>query len=432
MRREQFTGKGWTAVALFAMLAAAACIESSCATQAPQTSKTAQSSQSAETAASACAVPTTMAGSNEQTAWQLFVASSCLTNGHLTWETWTEQTCFAQPDSPGCSQTANLAAAAPVRHLHASHLARRLRRPAPRQNLLGAAPGGCSPMTTKANAPSSLKPFVPTNLSANAQFCEEVFADPSEASFVKAPASGATLTNLAAQVSYAKSAAITFPTPAIEVKADWLPATSLNNAFNCTTNQPTGVYVETIDGGCYALVGIHVSSKLLPNWLWATFEPQNTVTNPNRCNSDLYNSCNDPWGSNPAVSTGQSTEATAALKSLMTQAGLPKQFLNYRLVAAQSDYVDANNKAIQLGNSFVEFNAGVLPHQASCITCHSSALVSTTGNENPNFSNFPGTPTIGTPGKPPLPAQGGGTWISQDFSWMLGIMPSKAPSTKKM
>ena len=116
----------------------------------------------------------------------------------------------------------------------------------------------------------------------------------------------------------------------------------------------------------------------------------------------------------------------------MTQAGLPKQFLNYRLVAAQSDYVDANNKAIQLGNSFVEFNAGVLPHQASCITCHSSALVSTTGNENPNFSNFPGTPTIGTPAKPPLPAQGGGTWVSQDFSWMLGILPPKAPSTKKM
>ena len=92
MRREQFTGKGWTAVALFAMLAAAACIESSCATQAPQTSKTAQSSQSAEATASACAVPTAMAGSNEQTAWQLFVASSCLTNGNLTWETWTEQT----------------------------------------------------------------------------------------------------------------------------------------------------------------------------------------------------------------------------------------------------------------------------------------------------------------------------------------------------
>ena len=32
---------------------------------------------------------------------------------------------------------------------------------------------------------------------------------------------------------------------------------------------------------------------------------------------------------------------------------------------------------------------------------------------------------IGTPGPAPLPAQGGGTWVSQDFSWMLGIMPPK-------
>jgi hypothetical protein len=285
-------------------------------------------------------------------------------------------------------------------------------------------------MTTTANAPAALKPFVPKNLTSGAQFCEEVFADPSEASFVKAPAAGATLTNLKGQVAYSASAPITFPTPAVEIKADWLPATSLNNTFNCTTNPPVGVYVENISGTCYALVGIHVSSKLLPNWLWATFEPQNAVTNPNRCNPDLYTSCSDPWGSIPPSSTGQATAASPALTALMVEAGLPKQFHNYRLVAAQSTYVDASNNAIQLGNSFVEFNAGVLPHQASCITCHSYAMVSTANQENPNFGNFPGTPPIGTPGKAPLPAQGGGTWVSQDFSWMLGIMPASPPSKK--
>jgi hypothetical protein len=50
-------------------------------------------------------------------------------------------------------------------------------------------------------------------------------------------------------------------------------------------------------------------------------------------------------------------------------------------------------------------------------------MVSTTAQENPNFGNFPNTPPIGTPGPAPLPAQGGGTWVTQDFSWMLGIMP---------
>ncbi|HMD69962.1 MAG TPA: hypothetical protein VKF41_01390 [Bryobacteraceae bacterium] len=409
--------------ALLAILAATLGIELSCTSKPPEMAK------SAESVPSVCALPTTMAGSNEQTAWQLFVAASCPVNGQLTWETWTEQTCFAQPDSPGCAPVSGAAAAAPVRHLHASRLGERLRHPGAELKAAGAAPGGCSPMTTAGNAPAALKPFVPKNLTSGAQFCEEVFADPSEAAYVKAPAAGATLTNLAGQVAYASSAAITFPVPAVEVKADWLPASSLSTAFDCTTNPPAGVYVETISGTCYALVGIHLSSKLLPNWLWATFEPQNTETNPNRCNPKLYDSCNDPWGSNPAASTGQATEPTAALTALMTQAGLPKQFLNYRLVAAQSAFVDTANKPVELGNSFVEFNAQVLPHQASCMTCHSYALVSTAGQENPNFGNFPHTPPIGKPGKAPLPAQCGGAWVSQDFSWMLGILPASPPKT---
>lgn len=405
-----------------AILAAAMCIELSCTSRAPEPEKSA--TPTAPPTASACSFPTAMAGSNEQTAWQIFVAANCSVNGKLAWETWTEQTCLEDPSTPGCAPS-TAAVAAPARHLHASRLERKLK-PVLKSKAAGATPGGCSSMTTTANAPAALKPFVPNNLAANAQFCEEVFADPTEAAFVKAPTAGATLTNLTGQVAYAKSGAITFPTSAIEIKADWLPASSLKTPFNCTTNPPEGVYVESISGACYALVGIHVSSKLLPNWLWATFEPQNTETNPNRCNPNLYNSCNDPWGSNPATSTGQKTAPTAALIELITKAGLPKQFLNYRLVAAQSSYVDGNNNPIQSGNSFVEFNAQVLPHQASCMTCHSYAMVSTSAQENPNFGNFPGTPAIGTPGTAP-PPNGGGSWVPQDFSWMLGIMP-KTPS----
>jgi hypothetical protein len=406
------------------LMAVALSIGVGCTSKPPEAEKKPEAAP-AVTSASACTLPTTMAGSNEQTAWQIFVAATCpAANGQLTWETWTEQTCFAQPDSPGCAPSAAAAATPPVRHLHASQLEIRRNRRGAKLEAAAGAPGGCATMTTTANAPPQLLPFVPKNLSSDAKFCEEVFADPSEASFVKAPASGASLTTLTGQVAYAASNPIAFPNPAVEIKADWLPASSVGNAFNCTT-PPDGVYTETISGACYALVGIHVSSKLLPNWLWSTFEPQNTITNPNRCNPSLYNSCNDPWGSNPAASTGANTAPTADLTTLMTQANLPKAFLNYRLVAAQSAYVDSSNTAIQLGNSFVEFNAGVLPHQASCMTCHSYAMVSTKAQENPNFGNFPGTPPIGTPGQAPPPA-GGGTWVPQDFSWMLGVMPATA------
>jgi hypothetical protein len=34
----------------------------------------------------------------------------------------------------------------------------------------------------------------------------------------------------------------------------------------------------------------------LPGWLWATFEPNSSITNPNRCDPRLYDSCFDPWG----------------------------------------------------------------------------------------------------------------------------------------
>lgn len=285
--------------------------------------------------------------------------------------------------------------------------------------------------------------------------------DPSEASFVKAPASGQTLSTLVGQVNYSNSLQgqpIQFPTSAVEIKADWLPNTSLQlvngqPAFDCNQNPPQGVYVENITDAkgkvtCMALVGIHVSSKLLTDWLWATFEPQNTVTNPNRCNPNLYNSCIDPWGSSPATSTGATTSATSALTTLMTQAALPAVFQNYRLVVAQSSFTcsqQQGNCLTALGNSFTEYNAGVAAQQASCITCHHYALV-TNSTSNPqintNFSPFSASGTtqmsVGLPVEPLPPATSGSAWISEDFSYMLMIMPQgtsaqnhKKPPAKK-
>lgn len=385
-----------------------------------------------------CKVPATPATTPEQTAWQIFTAINCSTNGQLTWETWTEQTCLLNPATAGCGP--GIDAAKRTRHLHASRLA--LKVPGVPGDPSARLSGDCSPMTTTSTSPPSLKPFVPKNLAKGANFCEEVYVNQAEASYIMAPpgGQGATLQTLAGQQAYSNSTGvIQFPTGAIEVKADWLPAEALTTPFNCTTNKPSGVHVETIAGKCYALVGMHISSKLYPNWLWATFEPQNDVTNPNRCNPKLYSECRDPWGSNPAKSTGKKTAATKNLTNLMDQAGLAEEFRNYRLVGVQTKYEDPT----LLGNSFVEFNAGVPAGQASCITCHSYAMLLSSKSppaENPNFGAFPplstgtppypGTPPAGKPGLPPTATQGGGTWIPQDFSWLLGIMPAGAPKPK--
>jgi hypothetical protein len=376
-----------------------------------------------------CTVPTTKSGTAVQTAWQIFTAVNCKNNGKFAWENWTEQTCLKAPSTPGCTAT-SATGGKKKRFLHASHLSLKSLGLSPTKSPIGV----CSPMTTAASfsgpnpADPSLKPFLPKNLAATAQFCEEVFVNDAEANFIKSPpgaAAGVNLQTLAGQAAYIKAkGTLAFPTAAVELKIDWLPSDALTgtSTFNCTNKKPLGVYVEVIEGKCYALVGMHVSSKLYPNWLWATFEPQNSITNPNRCNPKLYSNCVDPWGSNPAVSTGNATAATKNLSNLMDQAGLPPEFRNYRLVGIQTVYDDPKGTKM-LGSSFVEYNAGVPAQQASCITCHSYAMMNTASNppsENPNFGPFPGTPPIGTPGAPPP-----GNWLKQDFSWLLGIMPPK-------
>jgi hypothetical protein len=272
-------------------------------------------------------------------------------------------------------------------------------------------------MVTKSGA-GPLAPFVPANLSTSPTFCEEVSVDSAEAAFVTAPAIGQSLETLPQQNGYVQTGAtIQFPVAAVEIKADWLPASSLSpGSFDCTTPS-AGLHVETIGGICYALVGLHVSSKLLANWLWATFEPQNTVTNPNRCNPKLYSSCNDPWGSDPATSTGATTQNTAALAALITQAKLAPELANYRLVAAQTGFTDPTTNAPTLmGNSFIEFNAGVAPLKASCITCHGSAVFAPSKSGKPQQGGI--IEAVGTPVLPKAPS---GTWATQDFSWMLGV-----------
>ena len=376
-------------------------------------------------APAACNLPKQKLGSPEQTAWQLFVAINCMSNGKLTWETWTEQTCWFSPTSPGCTPgTAKKRFAQAV-----SLLATKGKQPTANA---GSGLAGCQPMTTATTpgVPPGLVPFVPKNLSASPKFCEEVYVNASEAKFVTAPPGAKPGVNLLTNIGQATYIAATqkplqFPNDAVEVKADWIAASSLNTAsfFDCDSKKPQGIYVQKIDGVCYALVGIHISSKLYTNWLWATFEPQSTLTNPNRCNPALYSSCNDAWGSNPASSTGQTTALTKNVTNLMDQAGLAQAFRNYRLVGVQTDYNQPVATKGLMGNSFVEFNAQVAPQQASCITCHAYAAINVALNPPGQGVGGPigNAPATGKPQIPPtIP---GRHWVPLDFSWMLGFMP---------
>ncbi|PCE32699.1 hypothetical protein BZL54_08585 [Burkholderia ubonensis subsp. mesacidophila] len=265
--------------------------------------------------------------------------------------------------------------------------------------------------------------FIPTNLTDNPLFCEEVHVNKTEADYIISPkGKGSAVHNLqtlAGQKAFIRDGNfISFPKESLEIKADWIPAASIQSGktFDCK-NPPADLIVQTIENNCYALVAMHISSKLEPKWVWATFEAQSTMTNPNGCDPELYSNCKDPWGSkNGSTGKGQKTEPSQALLDLMKAANIDPKFKNYRLVGAQSQYYSPQ----VLSNSFTEFNAQVRREHASCMTCHFYTLFTkdtTPILENPNFGPFPGYAGTGNP----FPVPKG--WYDQDFSWLLGIMP---------
>ena len=377
-----------------------------------------------------------------QFAWLLFAQAMQPANNLLMFETWAEQ-CQINPAMNGCPAPSATAAAG-GRPLHGSALLLANRRKtASVANPVAITPTGisipCNPMqTTPLNGyppPSNLAPSPPPPAAPKATFCEQVFVNPAERDFIMQNG----LTTLAGQQAYGarNGNAITLPWDAVEVKADWVPSTAYTGpTFSCPTDP--NLYTQMLDGVCYALVGLHISSKALPDWIWATFEPNSAITNPNRCDPNLYSTCFDPWGttSSTPYAKGQSVPPQSQpLQQLMSAAGLNPVFKNYYLTGAQTLFVDGG-KPVPLGSSFVEFNAGVFPGQASCITCHRYAYFD---GKNPNQNTPPSTLEDNFGGAAAgwsatgyacssNPASGNCTPVavgstSQDFSWMLGLMP---------
>jgi hypothetical protein len=355
-----------------------------------------QSSASAQV--SACTFPTVPYSTPEETAWRLFVAANCPANsGQVVWENWMEQS-QVYPATGGVA----VAARQPAKRLHESPLARAL---GARAQGLRAALLAPSTECNKMHGP-------PDNVLPNATVCEEVHINPDGVAFLNEKG----YQQRPAQTEAAqKGTDIEFSKPAIEVKVDWIPATDFATPFTCSS-PPAGVHVASIDGVCYAMAGMHISSKLLNNWLWATFEPQSMLTNPLRCIT--FGACNDSWGSNPATSNGGAggfTQASAALQTLMTEAKLAPEFFNYRLDGVQIDFT-ANGAPTFLGNSIIEGeNVGMKKDEASCITCHSVSSIKKDGTDGINvLINLPNPPVGAQYQIPP-------DWIARDFVWSMGL-----------
>jgi hypothetical protein len=172
------------------------------------------------------------------------------------------------------------------------------------------------------------------------------------------------------RTAFAAGQPISFPIDSMEIKADWVPVGN---------RSPSDFYINTAsDGKRYALVAMHVISKEVPNWTWATFEHKDNL---GRCD---FIGCHDKFGA--VVQDIDAHKApggqydpcvkTPALKKLFADAGLPPLWENYCLKGSQVDFVTATGVPTHLGNSVTEDG---FVDTSSCMTCHSRAAVNAKG-----------------------------------------------------
>jgi hypothetical protein len=199
---------------------------------------------------------------------------------------------------------------------------------------------------------------------------------------------------------------LSFPIDSIEVKANWVAAGDIPRFTNnqvSLAQVPQLYHVNSSAGIQYALVSMHVISKLVPNWTWATFEHR---FNPARC--DILG-CKDKFGaqmalvpSNLAAGQGYPDCAkTPELLALLKAADIDPVYQNYCLKGSQTDFVDNVGLAVRVGNSVTEepFVA-----TSSCMTCHGRAVFDKDGfpTSFAGFLNFDPSAPIGPLG-PLLP-----------------------------
>jgi len=220
---------------------------------------------------------------------------------------------------------------------------------------------------------------------------------------------------------------LSFPIDSIEVKADWIPVSQLQAWNGTTPDQAPSLYhinmVPTPGGAtAVAMVAMHLISKQVPNWTWATFEHWK---NPARC--DLIG-CSDSFGAvvanvPPNAQPNQGYPLCAksgALLQLMSAAGSNAVWQNYCLKGSQTDFITSTGVTTILGNSVIEqLNAGVPVNESSCMTCHATAAFNAQGSTlgqgfSANETGAPQPAWFNGPGKfDPYPYQ------QSDFVWAI-------------
>jgi hypothetical protein len=159
----------------------------------------------------------------------------------------------------------------------------------------------------------------------------------------------------------------------------------------------------------YGLTALHLVTKDLPTWFWATFEHADNPQLPG----------NDGWQA-PSRDTFACGDAEPACNRAPRGIGLEGTvWENYRLRGTLTSFVDTAGKPNLLANS--ELEAGMQP-TASCITCHSRAGIGTVAGQPVRLTVFDtstGDPKRGFVGEPRPEWFADGRIRSLDFIWSM-------------
>jgi hypothetical protein len=196
-----------------------------------------------------------------------------------------------------------------------------------------------------------------------------------------------------------------FPATAFEIKTSWIWIGTDSTIFNKlngkyyivnayyalfdASGKPTGVYKV----GRAALSGMHIISKIVPQWFWTTFQNVNDK--------------NFTHATNALPMSGATVTANRVYQTMLKNAG--SIFANYELRGTQWQFTSP----LLLANSQIET---AFQKSSSCITCHATASYSVT-NGYFNMVKQQNGGIVYYTGNPPADKLKG--YNSLDFVWSL-------------
>jgi hypothetical protein len=205
---------------------------------------------------------------------------------------------------------------------------------------------------------------------------------------------------------------LSFPLGAKEIKAEWKMIKD--------SDKPRYHWTEFHRNGkaeIWGLTALHISTKDLPRWFWATFE-------------HIDNQQAQPAGAPETANLGWQTESVDKFACAKppyncnlapTGIGLEgTKWENYRLRGTQLDFVDNTGLPTILGNSQIE---GIFHTKSSCVTCHARATKDI-NFAHLNFASF----EVGTPNRDDFldPTTQKPRYMQLDFVWSFLMARPKA------